>query len=112
MTETACKDWKRFRFGAWRTGSASTFRLWAPALSKVLIEIGGAGRSVAMVAIGGGCLSPALPSGQLTVWALATGHSSNSICFVLSAFILLMTLLPRETKDAVADRISIVLARA
>ena len=54
-------------------------------------------------------LSPALPSGQLTVWAVATGESSNSICFVLSAFILLMTLLPRETKDAVADRISIVL---
>lgn len=27
---------------------------------------------------------------------------TNSICFVLSAFILLMTLLPRAKKDAVA----------
>ncbi|WP_310094096.1 MULTISPECIES: malto-oligosyltrehalose trehalohydrolase [Bosea] len=54
MTENVREDGKRFRFGAWRTGSASTFRLWAPALSEVQIEIGGAGRSVAMVAIGGG----------------------------------------------------------
>lgn len=30
---------------------------------------------------------------------------TNSICFVLSAFILLMTLLPRAKKDAVADTI-------
>jgi len=31
--------------------------------------------------------------------------ATNSICFVLSAFILLMTLLPRSRKNAVADTI-------
>lgn len=30
---------------------------------------------------------------------------TNSICFVLSAFILIMTLLPRPEKDAVAESI-------
>lgn len=54
MTELARKNWKRFRIGASRRGSASTFRLWAPALSEVMIEIDGGGRSVAMVAIGDG----------------------------------------------------------
>ncbi|WP_377848673.1 malto-oligosyltrehalose trehalohydrolase [Bosea sp. UC22_33] len=54
MTELARTNWKRFPFGASRKGSASTFRLWAPALSDVQIEIGGEGRSVAMVAIGDG----------------------------------------------------------
>lgn len=30
---------------------------------------------------------------------------TNSICFVLSAFILMMTLLPRAKKEAVADKV-------
>ncbi|MGO4287663.1 SemiSWEET family sugar transporter [Bosea sp. TAB14] len=44
-----------------------------------------------------------------TVYGLGLGEwpliVTNSICFVLSAFILVMTLLPRGKKDAVADRI-------
>lgn len=54
MTELSRTNWKSFPFGASRKGSASTFRLWAPALSEVLIEIDGDGGSVAMVAIGDG----------------------------------------------------------
>jgi MtN3 and saliva related transmembrane protein len=37
---------------------------------------------------------------MLAQWPLVV---SNSICFLLSAFILAMTLLPRAKKDAVAD---------
>ena len=44
-----------------------------------------------------------------TIYGLGLGEwphiATNSVCFVLSAFILLMTVLPRATKDAVADRI-------
>lgn len=43
-----------FRFGAWRTGSASTFRLWAPALAAVSIDIDGEPVSLPMAATGGG----------------------------------------------------------
>src|ERR1700749_649888 len=40
---------------------------------------------------------------MLSQWPLV---ASNSICFLLSAFILLMTLLPRSKKTAVADTVS------
>lgn len=40
---------------------------------------------------------------MLSQWPLVV---SNSICFVLSAFILTMTLLPRAKKDAVADTVT------
>ncbi len=39
----------------------------------------------------------------LSQWPLV---ASNSICFLLSAFILAMTLLPRAKKNAVADAVS------
>ncbi len=42
------------RFGAWRTGSAATFRLWAPALATVSIDIDGEPVSLPMAATGGG----------------------------------------------------------
>lgn len=40
---------------------------------------------------------------MLSQWPLV---ASNSICFVLSAFILAMTLLPRAKKNAVADAVT------
>jgi MtN3 and saliva related transmembrane protein len=40
---------------------------------------------------------------MLPQWPLV---ASNSFCFVLSAFILTMTLLPRAKKDAVADAVT------
>ena len=40
---------------------------------------------------------------MLAQWPLV---ASNSICFVLSAFILAMTLLPRAKKNAVADAVT------
>ena len=40
---------------------------------------------------------------MLAQWPLV---ASNSICFVLSAFILTMTLLPRAKKDAVAEAVT------
>jgi MtN3 and saliva related transmembrane protein len=40
---------------------------------------------------------------MLSQWPLV---ASNSICFLLSAFILLMTLLPRAKKNAVADAVT------
>jgi MtN3 and saliva related transmembrane protein len=40
---------------------------------------------------------------MLRQWPLV---ASNGICFVLSAFILTMTLLPRAKKDAVADAVT------
>ena len=40
---------------------------------------------------------------MLAQWPLV---ASNSICFVLSAFILTMTLLPRAKKNAVADAVT------
>ncbi|KRE06277.1 hypothetical protein ASE61_25185 [Bosea sp. Root670] len=62
-----------------------------------------------------GAISPLTYSLTVTGFALWTAYgvglgewsliATNSICFVLSAFILLMTLLPWATKDAVADRI-------
>ncbi len=39
----------------------------------------------------------------LSQWPLV---ASNAICFLLSAFILMMTLLPRAKKNAVADAVS------
>lgn len=60
-------------------------------------------------------ISPVTYSLTVTGFALWTSYGiglrdwplilTNSICFVLSAFILLMTLLPRAKKDAVADTI-------
>lgn len=60
-------------------------------------------------------ISPATYSFTVTGFAFWTAYgiglgewpliATNSVCFVLSAFILLMTLLPRAKKDAVADRI-------
>jgi MtN3 and saliva related transmembrane protein len=40
---------------------------------------------------------------MLSQWPLV---ASNTICFLLSAFILAMTLLPRSKKNAVADAVS------
>ncbi len=44
-----------------------------------------------------------------TIYGFGLGEwpliATNSACFVLSAFILMMMLLPRARKDAVADRI-------
>jgi MtN3 and saliva related transmembrane protein len=40
---------------------------------------------------------------MLSQWPLVV---SNSICFLLSAFILAMTLLPRAKKDVVADAVT------
>jgi MtN3 and saliva related transmembrane protein len=40
---------------------------------------------------------------MLAQWPLV---ASNSICFLLSAFILAMTLLPRAKKNAVADAVT------
>lgn len=60
-------------------------------------------------------ISPLTYSLTVTGFALWTAYGvglgewplivTNSICFVLSIFILLMTLLPRAKKDAVADTI-------
>lgn len=60
-------------------------------------------------------ISPLTYSLTVTGFALWTAYGlglgewplivTNSICFVLSAFILIMTLLPRPTKDAVAETI-------
>ncbi len=62
-----------------------------------------------------GALSPVTYSFTVTGFALWTAYGvglgewplivTNSICFVLSAFILMMTLLPRQKKDALADTI-------
>jgi MtN3 and saliva related transmembrane protein len=62
-----------------------------------------------------GAISPVTYSFTVTGFALWTAYGvglgewplivTNSICFVLSAFILMMTLLPRPRKDAVADTI-------
>lgn len=62
-----------------------------------------------------GAISPVTYSFTVTGFALWTAYGvglgewplivTNSICFVLSAFILMMTLLPRPKKDAVADTI-------
>jgi len=62
-----------------------------------------------------GAISPVTYSLTVTGFALWTAYGiglrdwplilTNSICFVLSAFILLMTLLPQAKKDAVADTI-------
>jgi len=60
-------------------------------------------------------ISPLTYSLTVTGFALWTAYGvglgewpliiTNSICFVLSAFILLMTLLPRAKRDAVAETI-------
>lgn len=60
-------------------------------------------------------ISPLTYSLTVTGFALWTAYGiglgewplivTNSICFVLSAFILMMTLLPRARKEAVADRV-------
>lgn len=60
-------------------------------------------------------ISPLTYSLTVTGFALWTAYGigfgewplivTNSICFVLSAFILMMTLLPRAKKEAVADRV-------
>jgi len=60
-------------------------------------------------------ISPLTYSLTVTGFALWTAYGlglgewplivTNSICFVLSAFILIMTLLPRSKKDAVAETI-------
>lgn len=60
-------------------------------------------------------LSPVTYGFTVTGFALWTAYGlglgewplilTNSICFVISAFILMMTLLPRKRKDAVADQI-------
>lgn len=60
-------------------------------------------------------ISPVTYSLTVTGFALWTAYGvglgewplivTNSICFVLSAFILSMTLLPRAKRDAVADTI-------
>ena len=60
-------------------------------------------------------ISPVTYSFTVTGFALWTAYgiglgewpliATNSICFVLSAFILWMTLLPRAKRDAVADTI-------
>lgn len=60
-------------------------------------------------------ISPLTYSLTVTGFALWTAYGfglgewpliiTNSICFVLSAFILLMTLLPRPKKEAVAETI-------
>jgi len=60
-------------------------------------------------------ISPLAYSFTVTGFALWTAYglglaewpliATNSICFVLSAFILVMTLLPRSKKDAVAESI-------
>ena len=62
-----------------------------------------------------GAISPFTYSLTVTGFVLWTAYGiglrewplivTNSICFVLSAFILLMTLLPRAKKEAVADTI-------
>lgn len=62
-----------------------------------------------------GAISPLTYSLTVTGFVLWTAYGiglrewplivTNSICFVLSAFILLMTLLPRAKKEAVADTI-------
>lgn len=60
-------------------------------------------------------ISPLTYSLTVTGFALWTSYGiglgewplivTNSICFVLSAFILTMTLLPRAKRDVVADRV-------
>lgn len=62
-----------------------------------------------------GAISPVTYSLAVTGFALWTAYGiglgqwplivTNSICFVLSAFILVMTLLPRAKKEAVADTV-------
>lgn len=62
-----------------------------------------------------GAISPVTYSLTVTGFALWTTYGvglgawplivTNSICFVFSAFILMMTLLPQGTKKAVADTI-------
>jgi MtN3 and saliva related transmembrane protein len=62
-----------------------------------------------------GAISPVTYSFTVVGFALWTAYgiglgewpliATNSICFVLSAFILAMTLLPRRQRDAVADTI-------
>ena len=60
-----------------------------------------------------GSIYPAMYSLTVTGFALWTAYGiglaewpliiTNSVCFVLSAFILVMTLLPQRQKDATAD---------
>lgn len=52
-TDAADSECLPARFGAWKAGSEAVFRIWAPALPELSIEIDGS-RSFAMTPLGGG----------------------------------------------------------